>query len=140
MVMVNQGIKDKKRIKKIAQKYGLDLLLLFGSRATENNLEKSDFDIAYLSKKKLNLIKEAKLICDLAPIFKSERIDLVNLKKANPLLLFAITNNCQVLYQKDSLLFSSLRVYAFKQYVETKPLYEEKFKRLKERIEKIRLK
>lgn len=126
------GTKDKNRIKKIAQKYGLDLLLLFGSRATETNLEKSDFDVAYLAKKTLDLEKESRLIVDLMPVFKSEIIDLVNIKKASPLLLYAITNSCSVLYESKPLTFASLRVYAFKQYVETKPLYEEKFRRLQE--------
>ena len=132
-------IKQRQLINRIVQKYSLELILFFGSRISGKIHKESDFDIAYLSKKDLKLTEEAQLICDLMPIFKSEKIDLVNLKKASPFLLFAITNDCQVLYEKDSLLFPSLRVYAFKQYIETKFLYEEKFKRLQERIKKIKL-
>lgn len=134
-------IKSKKELlEKIAQKYSIELILLFGSRISGEIHKESDFDIAYLSKRNLDLMEEAKLICDLMPIFKSEKIDLVNLKKALPLLLFAITDHCQVLYEKNPLIFPTLRVYAFKKYIETKPLYEEKFKRLQKRIKKIKLK
>lgn len=132
-------IKGKKTIEEIAKKYSLELLLLFGSRISGKLQKESDFDIAYLSKKELDLMGEAKLICDLMPLFQSEKIDLVNLKKASPLLLFAITQeNCRILYQRNPIIFPALRAYAFKKYIETKPLYEEKFRRLKERLKKIK--
>jgi len=67
----------KEKIKEIAKKYDLDLVLLFGSQVKDKKYlhQESDFDIAYLSKKDLNLMEEAQLICDLMPIFKSEKID-----------------------------------------------------------------
>jgi len=126
--------KQKDHLAKIAQKYSLELILLFGSRIEKKLHQESDYDVAYLSSRHLDLMEEAQLIVDLAPIFKSENIDLVNLKRANPLLLYAITKNCQVIYEKKPLTFASLRAYAFKKYVETKPLYEAKFKRLQETI------
>ena len=132
--------KERKLIKKIAQKYSLETLLLFGSRVSCKTHKESDFDIAYLSRRNLNLEDEAKLICDLMPIFKSERIDLANLKKAPPLLLFTITNDCRILYEKNPLIFSALRAYGFKKYIEAKPLYEEKFKRIDRKLEEIKLK
>jgi len=134
--MLPPTIKEEKLLKKLAQKYQLELLLLFGSRVSKKNLKGSDFDIAYLAKKDLNLNEEAKLIIELSPIFKSENIDLVNLKKAPPLLFYAITKECKVLFESKPLIFASLRAYAFKKYIETKSLYEEKFRRLKEKIRK----
>lgn len=127
-------------LKKIAQEYSLELLLLFGSRISKKLHKESDFDVAYLSKIDLDLAAESKMIVDLARIFKSENIDLVNLKKATPLLLFAITNDCKVLYEKNHLIFSALRAYGFKKYIETKPFYEEKFQRLQKKIKNIKLK
>lgn len=117
--------------KNIAEKYSLELLLLFGSRAEGTENPKSDFDVAYLSQKDLDLEKESRLIIELAPVFKSENIDLVNIKNASPLLFFAIFQKCRILYEKDSSVFPRLRAYSFKKYVETKPLYAEKFRRLK---------
>ena len=136
----NTTINKKDLLGRIAQKYSLELILLFGSRANKKNQRESDFDVAYLSKKALDLEEESKLIVELAPVFKSENIDLANLKKASPLLSFAITNNCQILYEENPLIFPTLRVYAFKKYIETKPLYEEKFKRLQNKLKKIKLK
>lgn len=122
-------------IKEIAKHYSLRLLLLFGSRVDGKNLHsESDFDVAYLSGRKLSLQQEAKMMLNLAPYFRSENIDLVNLKEASPLLFYSIFQKCKVLYQEDDLLFSNYRVYAFKKYIEAKPLYELKFKRFKEKI------
>jgi len=133
-------IREKKLVKKIAQQYKLELILLFGSRIGKKLHKESDFDVAYLSKRNLNLNEEAELIVKLAPIFKSENIDLVNLKKASPLLFYAIFKECEVLFESKPLIFDSLRAYSFKKYLETKPLYKEKFRRIQKRIKTIRLK
>lgn len=126
--------KQIEKIKNIAESYNLKLVLLFGSRAQGMAYQVSDFDIAYLSKKELSLEEESRLIIELAPIFRSENIDLVNLKKAPPLLFYAIFQNCQILYEEESLLFSTLRAYAFKRYIESKLFYEEKYKKLEAQI------
>jgi len=118
-------------VKKIAREFSLELLLLFGSRADGTAYKTSDFDVAYLSKKKLSLKEESKLVLSLSRYFESEDIDLVNLSQASPLLFYAIFMNCRVLYEKKPLTFDRLRAYSFKKYVETQPLYEEKFARLK---------
>jgi len=128
------AIKEKKLFKKIAQKYSLELILLFGSKISEKTHKESDFDVAYLSKKDLNLEEESRLIIEFSPIFRSENIDLVNLKKSPPLLFYAVFKNCQVLYEREPFTFASLRSYAFKKYIETKPLYEEKFKRFQKKL------
>lgn len=128
-------IENKKLIEEIAKKYSLDLLLLFGSRASGKTYKGSDFDLAYLSKANLTLEEEAELILALILLFKSEDIDLINLKKASPLLFYAIFKNCRLLYEKRPLIFASLRAYAFKKYIETKPLYEDKFKRFEKTIQ-----
>lgn len=130
--------KDKNLINEIVKKYKLNLLLLFGSRVSGKSYKGSDFDVAYLSSQKLDIEGESRLITNLIPIFKSENIDLVNLKEAPPLLFFAIFQKPIVLYTKKPLLFSFLRAYAFKKYIETKPFYEEKFRRLKKQIKTIK--
>jgi len=129
--------KHKELLEKIAKKYSLELLLLFGSKVSGKTHQESDFDLAYLSKKDLNLNQEAELIIELSPIIGSENIDLVNLKKAPPLLFYAIFQSCQVIYEKNLLTFATLRAYAFKKYIETKPLYKEKFRRLRQQMKTI---
>ena len=115
-----------KQINKIAKKYDLELLLLFGSQvANKKYLHKeSDFDIAYLSKRDLDLMEESKLICDLMPVFKSEKVDLVNLRKANPLLMQQIFANHKLMYCRNPEIYSLYQIYAMKRYIEAKPLFD----------------
>ena len=132
--MVNPMEDGVAYLKKLVRKYHLQLLLLFGSQAEGTQHPRSDVDIAYYSKKDLDLMDEAHMIVDLAPVVKSEQIDLVNMKTAPPLLLQAIFKNPQLLYAKDTYLFSNLSAYAFKRYVEAKPLLTMRSERLKEII------
>ncbi len=126
--------KIKELIEKIAEKHSLKLLLLFGSQASGKTRKNSDFDIAYLTEKKMDLMEEANLILELTPVFKSENIDLVNIKNASPLLLFAITKEAKIIFEARPLIYASLAAYAFKKYIESKPIYEEKFKRLEAKL------
>jgi len=130
--------KEDKVIDNIAAKYDLRLLLLFGSRVDGKNLHKeSDFDVAYLSRRQLDLMEEARMMTEMAPYFHSENIDLVNLRNASPLLYYAVFDKCRVLFQEDELLFPTLRIYAFRKFVEMQPIYELKRQRLRERAKQI---
>jgi predicted nucleotidyltransferase len=134
ILSVKKDDKIEEKVKEIAQKYGLSFVALFGSQATGKTHQKSDIDIAYLSEADLNLERESSLIFDLSAIFRNENIDLLNLKNAKPLLYYGVFKNCRVIFEKTPLIFQTLRAYAFKKYVETKPLYEERFKRLEAKI------
>ena len=143
MILLNHmeiDITKEKLMQEIAQKYDLRLVLLFGSRVEGKQLHnESDFDVAYLSKRKLDLMDEARMMTEIAPYFHSDNIDLVNLKNAPPLLYYAVFDKCQVLFQEDELLFPTLRIYAFRKFVEMQPIYELKFQRLKEKYSKIKV-
>lgn len=130
--------KKEKLMRDIAQKYDLRLVLLFGSRVDGKHLRKeSDFDVAYLNKRKLDLMEEARMVTEMTPYFHSENIDLVNLKNASPLLCYVVFDKCRVLYQEDELLFPTLRVYAFRKFVEMRPIYELKHQRIREYAKQI---
>lgn len=125
--------RDYEDVKDLAQKYSLELLLLFGSRISGEIHQESDYDIAYLSNRRLGLDEEGRLINGLLPLFgehDERKINLVNIRKASPLLLYAMTSEGQVLFEQTPTTFASLRAYAFKKYIETKPLYEERKRRL----------
>lgn len=124
-------VKQKKILEKVVKKFGLSLVLLFGSQVDGRTNRESDFDIAYKSDKPLKLDKEARLIIELAPIFRSENIDLVNLRRASALLLYGITRECQVLFVRDVMDFFTLRTYAFRRYVdEAQPLIKARYEAL----------
>ena len=135
MLMIKLTKGKKQYIQKLAQKYSLELLLLFGSQVTGKTHKESDFDFGYISSRKLDLDDEGCLINDL--LFLAEKhdervINLVNIKKAKPLLLYAMTSQSQLLYEKGAAAFATLRAYGFKKYVETKPLYKMKAERLRQ--------
>ena len=69
-------------------------------------------------------MEEAKLICDLMPIFKSEKVDLVNLKKAPPLLMKEIFNSRRVLFCQDKKVYCTYQIYSMKRYAEATSLFE----------------
>ena len=124
------------KIEELAGKYHLSLVLLFGSRATGKVHARSDFDIAYLSKEPLDLMDEARLLCDLMPIFRSDKVDLVNLKKAPPLLMKHIFDSHQILFCADNAQYFSYQMYALRRYDEAKPLLDLRSDYLRYRVKK----
>ena len=81
---------DKKEL------YHLKNFILFGSVAKDTNSSDSDIDIAYIEDKiKLNFESYLKLEDELTNIFQT-KIDLVNYKKFNPLVM---------LHAKDSFIY-----------------------------------
>lgn len=116
------------KIKKIAKKYSLSLVLIFGSKITKKTHENSDLDIAVLSKENLDLKKYSEVLFDLAEIFPHQEIDLVFINRADPLLLKKILENYKVLYGSKTDL-NNLKIYSFKKYCDYKKYFdlEEKF-------------
>lgn len=126
----------KPKIEKLAEKYNLSLVVLFGSRATGKTHIHSDFDAAYLSRKSLDLMDEARLVCDLMPVFRSDKVDLVNLKKAPPLLMKRIFDQHQVLFCADKAQYFAYQMYALRGYIEAKPLLKLRSDYVRGRIKK----
>ena len=89
----------------------------------KESVKESDFDIAYRSKKDLSGKEIIDLNCDFIDFFHCDRIDLVDLKKDNPLLKYEIAQNSKLLYGEeiDYLKFKAL---AFRKYVDSQPLFK----------------
>lgn len=110
----------KPLIAKLAEKYYLTLVVLFGSQATGQTHRESDVDVAYISDKKLLFDEEALLNSDLTGIFQNDKVSLVNLKTASPLLLKQIVTNAVVLYEKEQSAFNEEYLYALRLYDDLK--------------------
>ena len=121
--MENITPKKKSLLKKIAQKYDLELILLFGSQVGGKVHKVSDFDIAYLSKKELSMEEEIGLDCDLMPVFQSDKVDLTNLRKANPLLLKKISDTAMLIFGKQET-FIEFKLKAFKFFQDYLPYFK----------------
>lgn len=132
--MIELSQKQKEELKKMAEKYHLRLLLAFGSAVTGRTHKESDIDIAYLSAQTLTIRKEAELIVKLGPILKSNLVDLANISLAPPLLLYALVQDGQALYESNPFEFYNLRAYAFKRYIEAAPILQLQAERAKIKV------
>ena len=114
-------------IKKIAEKYGLKLMLLFGSQVKGKTHKESDYDIAYLSDKKLSFEDEGRMIIDLAGIVgaRDERlINLADIRKAGALLLKEIFDRHQIIFCSDRNTYDSYKIFAVKNFFDSRPLFD----------------
>ncbi|MBU2578882.1 hypothetical protein KKA09_02080 [Patescibacteria group bacterium] len=117
----------KQNFEKIAKKYELDLLLLFGSQVKNKKYihQESDFDIAFATtaKKELNGKELIDLNCDLIDIFNCDRIDMVNLKNEDPFLRQEIAKNSQLLFG-DEMDYLEFKAFAFRDYIDHQSLFD----------------
>lgn len=132
---------QKRKIEEVAEKYHIGLMILFGSRAKKQLRhfhQEADFDIAYLSKsersegedeayasspKDLSGKEIIDLDCDLMDVFSSDRIDLMDLRKANPFLRYEIARNSQLLFGEE-IDYLNFKSFAFKDYINHETLFD----------------
>jgi len=113
---------DQDSLIRIADKYGLRLLVYYGSyaRQVDYNPVRSDIDIAFISREKLSHEELFDLMSDLIVLHSRSRLDLIDLKTASGLLKEAVANDGRVLYEETPGYFESLCPYLYKCYYETR--------------------
>lgn len=123
--------KNVNGLKAIATKYGLDMLLLFGSQATGRIHSKSDVDFGFTSSHDIDLNTRFKIENEMSKLLKRDDIEFVNLRHISPVMKKIISEEAIVLYEKVSGIFDYFCMYAFKLYVETRQLREYRYQSLK---------
>jgi len=130
--MLEIETKKEKEFRTEAKRLGIDLVLLFGSRADDTNRKNSDFDIAYRSKRPLDLMGSNGILNLCINYIGSDNVHVLDLRIVKPLTLYEIMRNCKVLYAENMMDFYNLRAYAFRRFEdEAKPLYKIIFERFK---------
>ncbi|MEK7138242.1 MAG: nucleotidyltransferase domain-containing protein [Patescibacteria group bacterium] len=129
--MVEIAAERQNLIAKTCQKFGVKILLLFGSQVYGRIHSESDIDLAFLGKK-LSFEELAQFNTELQKIFNHDKIDTVSLLPLSPLVMKRIFDNHQILYLENRFLYHTLSTYATKSYLETKFLREN----LKKQLEK----
>jgi predicted nucleotidyltransferase len=114
----------KPKIKMLAEKYGLSLVLLFGSQVTGKTHPKSDIDLAFISEKPISPMEIAKMQTEFSEELGLKNIEMIALNGAHPLLLKQVAQKSIVLFEKEPSLFSQFKIYAIKRYMESKKLFE----------------
>lgn len=118
------SLKNRQKIKKVASKYGLRTLFVFGSAARGDMHAQSDIDIGFDTGRALTEREEMFLSLALAESFGTDKeIDLVNVKNASPLLLRLMTEDAVPLFGTPSA-FDALDRKATKLYIDAQPLFD----------------
>ncbi|KKP87888.1 MAG: hypothetical protein UR93_C0029G0014 [Berkelbacteria bacterium GW2011_GWA2_35_9] len=117
------------QIAKIAQKFGLSLVVQFGSSLDDSKLEheESDIDIAFLPKNNDFTLKQLiDLQYDLAVIYGllEDKIDLVNLKRTSSLLAYQVATKGVALFDEDGHRFNEFYVSSLREKIDEADLYQ----------------
>src|SRR4051812_12303401 len=75
---------------------GLELLVLFGSRARGDSHSRSDWDFGYLATREFD---PADFLARLVLLLRIDRIDLVDLNRTNGILRFRVAAEGQTLFE-----------------------------------------
>ncbi|MCX6763865.1 MAG: nucleotidyltransferase domain-containing protein [Candidatus Moranbacteria bacterium] len=123
MEIINPALAGQKlKIAKIAEKFHLKLVLIFGSFANGKNRKDSDLDMAVLGSKKISFNEQVDLINEFSSVFH-KNIDLSILNRTNPLLLFEASKNSLLLYGSREE-FMQFKLRAFNAYNDYAPFFE----------------
>ena len=99
----------------------LELLLLFGSRARTDAHPRSDWDLAYLAGAGFDL---AALVGALVEAVGSDRVDLVDLRRASGLLRYRVARDGQVVYEARPRLAERFRLEAAQFWCDAAPVLQ----------------
>jgi predicted nucleotidyltransferase len=107
------------RLSPLFNNEGIKLVLLFGSVVSGKVHKQSDIDLAFLFDKPVDILA---LTNKVIRLLHTDNIDVVDLKRASPLLKFSVTRNGRLLYEKSPGIFTEFYSLAFRMYVDTKKL------------------
>lgn len=109
------NIPSKQKLDEIRQKYDLELIVLHGSLVSGLTHDKSDTDVAVLSKNQDQKLDWYVLVSDLNEVFGVDNVDITLLDHANPLLLKTVTDKARLLSGNVADFFK-LKLRAFHAY------------------------
>ena len=108
-------IPKREQLKPIAKRYGLRLIVLFGSQVTGRTHAESDVDVAVLAQRALSPSKRLALWSDLSRVLKAD-VDLTLLDRASPVLSNRIARNHRLLYEAKRRDWEKYRSYMLRRY------------------------
>lgn len=100
---------------------GVELLLLFGSRARDASHSRSDWDLGYLADAHLD---PAVLQARVVDVLGTDRIDLVDLERASGLLRYRAARDGQLLFEARSGLADHFRFEAVRFWCDAAPVLQ----------------
>ncbi|HAM52789.1 MAG TPA: hypothetical protein DCP92_19615 [Nitrospiraceae bacterium] len=109
----------RERLKPLFGDQELKLIILFGSTASGTMHKKSDIDLALLFDGPVDSLI---LTNKINRILRTDKVDVVDLRRASPLLRFCAARQGKAIYERAPGLFSEFCSLSFRMYVDTKKL------------------
>jgi len=104
--------------RQVAEVAGLDLVVLFGSAATGARAHPEDLDIAVRAREgAVNLLA---LTDRFAALLGSQDVDLVDLRRADPLMLMLVARDGVVLFERESSTFAQFTSLAVRRFADAR--------------------
>lgn len=97
----------------------LQMVILFGSQAVGEARHESDIDLAFLGGGPLDLVS---LTAEVIRLLKQSRVDLVDLRRASPLLMMEVVRKGTLLYERSPGVYLCFCSLAVRRYIDTKKL------------------
>jgi predicted nucleotidyltransferase len=128
--------KKSREIRKVCQKYPVACLILFGSQAKGEERKESDIDVGVLFEREIPARDELQFFYDLINLFGTDRVDLVNLNRAGPVLQKEVALYGEPLFEREKGLFDEYLIRALNKYQDTKDIRKLEKELLEEFIKK----
>ena len=126
----------RQKVRQLAEKHNLSLVVLFGSQATGRTHAKSDVDIGYASRREIDYQANYQISLELARLFKNPDVEVVNIDNLAPVFKKQVADTGILLFQDKEHLFGFYKIQAIRDYMDTKPLRLYRDARLKRFIQK----
>lgn len=120
---------SEQKLAEYAKQKDIKFIVLFGSQSVGAAGEQSDFDVAVFLKNEKDFFGDFDLYSDLLDNLSKildinmDKLDLTDLAKANILLRYEITSKGELIFgNEDS--YADYRAFAFRDYIDAKPLFD----------------
>ncbi len=128
---------DETRLRQIAERYGLDLIVVFGSQVTGRARPGSDIDLAvrWVHRPWNDPDRELALVGELTEaVWGRGDLDVSFVNGADPLFLFEVASDGQALYERQPVDFIEFQSYAARRYYDAQKFFDRQWNDLKERV------
>jgi len=116
----------------------IEALYLFGSTVAGGRTPLSDLDVAVLLPegvpRERYLELRLRMIAELSDLLDTDRVDLVILNQAPPLLAHRVVTRGRLIWARDDITRTRFEARAIQEYLDLKPLYELERRYMAERI------
>jgi len=109
----------KAKLASLFEDEALQFVLLFGSQSSGQAYPESDIDLGFLYDEPVDLLN---LTNKVIQVLRKDRVDVVDLRRANPLLCYSAARQGKLLYERCPGLFNRFYSLSFRRYVDTKKL------------------